>query len=106
MTISRVELQGQTMRAQDFTNIKHNEDSKVFVDQSNINSRNEVNIEHRLQRVNDSEETDNRQRKFDAKEKGKNEYSGDGGKNRRRNEEGDGKVLIKGAAPHGFDFKV
>ena len=28
MTISRVELQGQVTRAQDFTNIKQNEDHK------------------------------------------------------------------------------
>ena len=36
MTISRVELQGQVTRAQDFTTIKQNEDNKGVVDQTNF----------------------------------------------------------------------
>ena len=32
----------------------------------------------------------------DASEKGKNEYAGDGGRERRRPREEDGKVLLKG----------
>ena len=39
MTISRVELQGQVTRAQDFTNIKQNEDHKGMIDQSNFQSQ-------------------------------------------------------------------
>ncbi len=105
MTISRVELQGQTLRAQDFTNIKHNEDTKVMVDQSNITQQTEQTAQNRLHQVNRSDETDNREKGFDAKEKGKNEYAGDGGKNRRRKEE-DGRVFIKGQGSGGFDFKV
>ncbi|GFI46095.1 hypothetical protein IMSAGC019_01408 [Lachnospiraceae bacterium] len=34
--ISRVEIQGQVTRAQDFTTIKQNEDNKGMVDQSNF----------------------------------------------------------------------
>ena len=36
------------------------------------------------------------EKKFDAKEKGSNEYHGDGGKDRRQKRDEDGKVLLKG----------
>ena len=52
MTISRVELQGQISRAQDFTTIKHQEDNKGLVDQSNyqrqVNQKTEVRA-HQVQ---------------------------------------------------------
>ncbi|MCR5503863.1 MAG: hypothetical protein K6F53_12735 [Lachnospiraceae bacterium] len=105
MAISRVEFNGQTLNAQNFTHIKHNEDTKDLVDQSNLTQQTQVRAEDKLHQVNDTEETDNREKKQDASEKGKNEYAGDGGKNRRRKEE-DGHVMIKGQAPHGFDFKI
>lgn len=105
MTISRVELQGQTMRAQDFTNIKHNEDTKVMVDQSNIGQHATQEVDNKLHQVNQMEESNNREKRFDARDKGSNEYSGDGGKNRKK-KESDGKVFIKGREPHEFDFKI
>ena len=36
MAIGFVEMQGQITRAQDYTSIKHNEDSKGMVEQSNF----------------------------------------------------------------------
>lgn len=103
MAIGFVELQGQITRAQDFTTIKHNEDTKGMVDQSNFVQQAERQVERQAQRVNDKEKTENRQKKFDAKEKGSNEYHGDGGRNRKKqNREADGKVLLKGV--HTFDI--
>ena len=52
MTISRVELQGQVTRAQDFTNIKQNEDHKGMIDQSNFQSQTQQKVEHRMHQVN------------------------------------------------------
>ena len=51
MTISRVELQGQVTRAQDFTTIKHNEDTNVNVDQSNIQNQFEQKVEAKIRQV-------------------------------------------------------
>ena len=51
-------------------------------------------------------ETDanNRQKGFDSRDKGSNEYSGDGGRNRKKKEENpDGKVIPKYS---GFDMKI
>ncbi|MBD5472341.1 MAG: hypothetical protein HDR20_05415 [Lachnospiraceae bacterium] len=105
MTISRVELQGQVTRAQDFTTIKHNEDNKVAVDQTNIQRQFDQNVDIRLRQVNQSDQAENQQKRFDAKEKGNGTYSGDGGKRRKKEEkEEDGKVVLKGRG--GFDMKI
>ena len=63
MTISRVELQGQVTRAQDFTNIKQNEDHKGMIDQSNFQSQTQQKVEHRMHQVNKSDQAENRQKK-------------------------------------------
>lgn len=105
MTISRVELQGQTLRAQDFTTIKHNEDSASAVQQSQIVSSSDKAVDVKLHHVNDTEQAENRPGKFDAKEKGNGEYSGDGGGQRKKQPHSDGQVFIKGTS-HGFDLKI
>ncbi|MCQ2499077.1 MAG: hypothetical protein MJ133_08835 [Lachnospiraceae bacterium] len=105
MTISRVELQGQTMRTQDFTSIKHNEDAASMVQQSNVSRQRDKAVDNRLHQVNDSEQADNRQKKFDAKDEGSNAYYGDGGKNRASKNK-DGRVIVKGKQQGGFDLKI
>lgn len=105
MTISRVELQGQITRAQDFTNIKHNEDTRGMVEQNQIARNESAAAQIKLHHVNDSEHTENRQKKFDAKEEGSNQYYGDGGQNRKKREEPDGKVVLKNHHPS-FDLKI
>lgn len=105
MTISRVEIQGQITRAQDFTNIKHNEDNKGAVEQAQITDNSDRAVELRLHHVNSSQNADNMQKKMDAKEEGSNQYQGDGGKNRKNKKEPDGKVIVKGK-PSGFDLKI
>ena len=48
---------------------------------------------------------DNTMRGFDASEKGDNEYSGDGGMRRKKEEKGfDGKVVVKNKG--GFDITI
>lgn len=97
MAIGFVELHGQITRAQDITTIKHNEDTKEMVDQTNFGQQMTKQVEKQAQRVNEGDNTQNRQKKHDAKEKGSNEYHGDGGRNRKQEKkESDGKVLLKG----------
>ena len=99
MAIGFVEMQGQITRAQDFTTVKHNEDMKGLVDQSNFGQQMTRQVERHAQRVNQKDQMENRQKKFDAKEKGSNEYHGDGGRRRKQqNREDDGKVLLKGVS--------
>lgn len=105
MTISRVEIQGQVTRAQDFTTVKHNEDHKGLVDQSNFQRQFESNVDSRLRQVHQADRTENEGKRFDAKEKGNGSYAGDGGAKRRQEEkEKDGKVILKGQSS--FDIKI
>lgn len=105
MTISRVALQGQVTRAQDFTTIKQNEDNKGMVDQTNFQRQFDQTVDNRLRQVNQSNRTENEGKRFDAKEKGGGSYDGDGGQKRKKEEkEKDGKVLIKGRSS--FDIKI
>ena len=105
MTISRVELQGQIARAQDYTNLKHNEDNNPTVQQNTLAQQNTRAVDVKLHHVNDSEQAENRGHKFDASEEGQGQYSGDGGKKRKDKKDEDGKVLIKGKQ-QGFDLKI
>lgn len=99
MAIGLVEMHGQITRAQDFTTIKHNEDSKEMVEQANVGQQMTKQVERQVKRVNQGEQPEYHNRKFDAKDKGSNEYHGDGGQSRKKNkgEEPDGKVIMKKA---------
>lgn len=98
MAIGFVEMQGQITRAQDFTTIKHNEDAKGMVEQANVGQQMTKQVERQVNRVNKGEQPEYHERKFDAKDKGSNEYHGDGGRGRkdRQKQEADGRVLLKG----------
>lgn len=103
MAIGPMQLNGIMTRTQDYTSIKQNENMKPVLDQVAFQNTIEKKVEKKLTQVKESEETDTYQRKQDAKEKGKNEYHGDGGRNRRQ-AQSDGRVIRK--TPQGFDFSV
>lgn len=106
MAIGFVEMQGQITRAQDFTSIKHNEDTRPMVEQANFGEQMTKQVERQVNRVNQGQQPDYHEGNFDAKDKGKNEYHGDGGRSRKKKleENPDGKVLMKKA--NSFDFSV
>ena len=106
MAIGFVEMQGQITRAQDYTTIKHNEDAKGMVEQANVGQQMTKQVERQVNRVNKGNQPEYHERKFDAKDKGGNEYHGDGGQARKRKkgENPDGKVLMKKAEK--IDFSV
>lgn len=106
MAIGLVELHGQVTRAQDFTAVKHNEDSKGMVEQANVGQQMTKQVEKQVSRVNKGQQPEYHERKFDARDKGSNEYQGDGGRKRKKpgEKDPDGKVLMK-KADH-IDFSV
>ena len=96
-------------RVQDFATIKHNEDHKAFVDQSNIGHQVQKETEQKPNQINESENANMHMKQFDARSKGDNQYAGDGGKHRNKehkeNEKASkDKVVVKGQ--HGFDVKI
>ena len=99
MAIGAIEMQGQILRTQDYSALKHQDDTKTEIVQSNIQQNRQVEAQRQFNRVNQSQNSAKSKMNQDASEKGSNEYSGDGGKNRneaRKALEEDGKVLIKG----------
>lgn len=105
MAISPMLFNGSVSRMQDVSMIKHNEDAKGMVDQSNFQNSFNREIDSRMNQVHQSDNPENRQQKHDAKEKGKNPYRGDGGKKRPKEEiPQDGRVVPKTVG--GFDMKI
>ncbi|MCM1086810.1 MAG: hypothetical protein NC419_01550 [Muribaculaceae bacterium] len=105
MAIGQIEIQGQITRAHDITTIKHHEDNKGMVEQTNVSNQFAKQVENHVKRVNDGQKPEYYNKKFDAKDKGSNEYSGDGGRRRKKTEkEQDGKVLLKSVG--NIDFSV
>lgn len=103
MAIGPIELHGTIARTQDFSAVKQHEDQKALIDQGNFQNHFNKEIKERPHQVNHADNADFHNRKFDAKDKGSNQYEGDGGKNRKKPEE-DGKVFIKGQSR--FDVKI
>ena len=96
MAIGHIEMQGQIMRAQDYSQIKQQDDQRPEVSQTILQQQMAKTETRQMTRVNSRTDIENQMKKFDAKEKGSNEYQGDGGKNRNQKKEEDGKVILKG----------
>ena len=93
-------------RVQDYAALKHNEEHKVVADQSTFQTQFSKQVQEKTTRVKRGDDAQNSNQRHDAKEKGKNEYFGDGGKKRHMNIETtpDGKVITKKSS--GFDMKI
>lgn len=87
-------------------NVLHNQLKQVekgMVDQGNIQLQEHKKEYRKAQQVVHQDNAVFKEGRFDAKEKGSNSYSGDGGR-RRNNPKRDGKVVPKSEG--GFDMKV
>ena len=106
MAISPVDLNYAMTRTQDYASSKQNQDVKGMVDQTNFQQHIEKEVNQRLTHVRQKDNADKENHKFDAKEKGKNEYMGNGGQNRQKqnNEQQGEKVVIKGMSR--FDVQI
>ncbi len=96
------------VRSQDYSFIKHNDDIKPNVDQSLISIAREEKETQQNEDVVNASETEWNNEHPDARDKGSNEYYGDGGSERRNAPEKKkvvAKVVAKG--PSGsFDLKI
>lgn len=121
MAINRIDFQGSIMRTGDYSQ-KQGEDAKIAQDQNVFHSELKKEVDERRTTVTQTKETDELQHeKHDAKEKGKNEYRGDGGRRRREAEASIDREEMEKLAKNvidkngrqvdlqiskGFDFKV
>lgn len=106
MAIGPIELQGSITRVQDFAIQRQNEDGKILADQATVVQNVKRESENKSNAVNRGDDTANNPGRFDAREKGSNEYAGDGGRNRRGSDgHTDGTVVPK-SATGSFDVRI
>ena len=106
MGIGPMELSGAIGRTNDFAVIKAHEDNRGMVEQGIIVQTARKEEEQKANTVNRTDQAVNYEHRFDAKEQGKNEYNGDGGRNRKQSgkDESDGKVTLK--TESSFDIRI
>ena len=102
MAVSPILVNGTIGISQDIAALKAHEQNKEQVYHVASVQQNEKESEVKLTRVRNADNTENHSGNMDSKEKGNNEYYGDGGRNRRKNS--DGTVIIKGRS--GFDISI
>ncbi len=107
--IRPVELQGVVQRSQDISSMRQGENIRPAVEQANINIQQNKNYQQRSEQVNTKDNAELTEKRYDAKEKGSNEYENPNGNNSKRKRQeldtdSDGRVIIKTASR--FDASV
>ncbi|MEY8515379.1 hypothetical protein AALC25_00355 [Lachnospiraceae bacterium 29-84] len=106
MSIRPVEFSGVVQRSQDMSAVKQNEDNKPMLQQHNVQTHFSKETQHHMQQVNHAHDSDNPKKKFDAKEKGSNEYES----RRKKKKKAAGKESSETVTPRatfgGFDMKI
>ncbi len=110
MAIGQIELNNAMTRIQDYSAQKQNEDLKSVVQQGQAQDKfnKELNQDMKtVVKINQEEyqnKTQYQNKQFDAREKGSNQYFGDGGKQKKKKEKSEDKVLKKQNS--GFDIRI
>lgn len=102
MAINPIDIAAVT-RSQDYSIIKHNDDVKSIHQQSTLVDQNQKETVQKHNEVNRQDDAQWHQQGFDSRDKGKNEYQGDGGKNRKKKETVE-QVIVNGRKS--FDIKI
>lgn len=104
MSIRPIDFNGMIQRTQDVSTLKQNEDNKPVMEQQNIQSQFSKETIRHMQKVNHADDAENQQKRYDAKEKGSNEYVNHQ-KEKKKEKKKDGKVIEKSMSG-GFDIKI
>ena len=104
MSIRPIDILGQTLRTQDISTIKANEDARPVAQQSVLE---QDELKHDMRQAESVNEKDNAGRQefmFDAKDKGRNEYQDNRKKKDSKNKQED--RVIKKDPKGGFDISI
>lgn len=104
MSIRPIEFNGTIQRTQDVGTLKQNEDNKPLLEQQNIQTQFSKETVRHMQQVTHADDAENQQKRYDAKEKGSNEYV-DLRQKKKKEKKKDGKVVEKSTSG-GFDIKI
>lgn len=105
MSIRPVDFNGMVQRTQDVSTLKQNQDNRPVYDQQALAGKLQKDTMQNMRQVNHSEDAENNQKKYDAREKGSNEYEGNRKDKRKKEEKQEGKVVRKSSLG-GFDMKI
>ena len=105
MAVGPVTLNGMIPRTQDIGVIKHQEDSKPMIEQQNIQSQIKTQETRLLKQVNHADDTEQHEKRYDAKEKGSNEYKGQQKKRKKPEEKKDAQASYTWEGGR-FDMKI
>lgn len=104
MAIGAIEM-ATIARSQDYTTVKANEDNKGMIDQRHFGQTFTKEIEVKSRQVTEGQKAEQKQQKFDAKEKGNGQYYSQGERQKKEEKEAqDGRVILKQGG--GFDVKI
>ncbi|MGN0401002.1 MAG: hypothetical protein ACI4HQ_01920 [Acetatifactor sp.] len=101
MAFGAIELTTIT-RSQDYSTIKQNEDNRAALSQANGQLQVEKNENQKNREIHRSDNAEWHRDQQDAREKGKNEYNGDGGAKREKQPRE--RMVVKGRS--GFDIRI
>ena len=105
MSIRPIDMTGAVLRTQDMSTIKAHEDARPFAEQLTIETQRDNEERREASRVNEQENSDRNTGRFDARDKGSNEYQDNRRKDQKK-ESKDGSVKKMQAAPGGFDIRI
>lgn len=104
MAIGPIEMTGIVTRSQDISLFKQNEDNKPMIDQSNILNNVQKKVQDQNQQVNQADNAEYHEYRYDAKEKGNGSYQDNKNKNKKDKKKTDGIVTEKKTG--GFDIRI
>ena len=104
MAVSSIVLNGTIGQSNDVLLNHTKEADKAALDQGHIYAQEKVATQEKARKVVNSDEARFMQERYDAKEKGKGFYQGDGGSRRNHEDKKDGQVVPKRQG--GFDIKI
>ena len=102
--ISPIEMNGVLSRTQDIASLRHNEENRTDIENSNVHLRMELKADENVNTVKSADQSSNTDTKHDAKEKGKNEFFDIRRKDKKSKEPDE--VVIKKTPSSGFDLKI
>ncbi len=106
MSIRPVEFHGVVQRSQDVSALKQNEDNRPMLQQQNVQTQFAKETAQHMHQVNQANDSENPEQKYDAREKGSNEYENlRNQKKKKKEKENGGKASAK-TRVGGFDMKV
>ena len=94
MSINRIDF-GVIAASSEVSTIKASEDARPLINQQNFQTQFDEEVDNQRNQVNQKDDVGQGEMQSDAREKGSNEYFGDGGQNRRGSRDGEKSAILE-----------